>query len=89
MSGATLASPEPSEHQSVDFEGPMNIFYTSGCTIRHVTVYMNSAVVCRTVRPQVQKELTSLVVFKGMPSSIDPSSFRSTTRKKTFMCPSF
>ncbi|THD25143.1 hypothetical protein D915_003787 [Fasciola hepatica] len=73
---ARLASPEPSEHQSVDFDGPMNIFYSSDCNLRSVTAYISSAVICRSVKPHIRKNCTSLLVFKRLPASVDGSSFR-------------
>ncbi|CAL8073177.1 unnamed protein product [Calicophoron daubneyi] len=71
-----LASPEPSEHRTLDFEGPRNIFYTPDCHLKSVSVYLNKAILCRSVRPQVQRHLTSLLLFKRLPSSVDVGSFR-------------
>ncbi|CAH8871021.1 unnamed protein product [Trichobilharzia szidati] len=72
----TLASPEISERHSVDYDGPLNIFYTCECELKSVQVNLRNAVVCRSARPQIMKGSSSLLVFKQLPSHVDHDSFR-------------
>ncbi|KAK4475080.1 hypothetical protein MN116_000763 [Schistosoma mekongi] len=71
-----LASPELSERHSVDYDGPLNIFYTSDCELKSVLVNVKNAVICRSTRPQVMNDSLSLIVFKRLPAHVDHDSFR-------------
>uniref|UniRef100_A0A3Q0KNT4 DUF4139 domain-containing protein n=1 Tax=Schistosoma mansoni TaxID=6183 RepID=A0A3Q0KNT4_SCHMA len=73
---AALASPELSERHSVDYDGPLNIFYTCDCELKSVLVNLRNAVICRSTKPQVIKGTSSLLVFKRLPSNVDHDSFR-------------
>ncbi|CAH8648752.1 unnamed protein product [Schistosoma rodhaini] len=73
---AALASPELSERHSVDYDGPLNIFYTCDCELKSVLVNFRNAVICRSTKPQVIKGTSSLLVFKRLPSNVDHDSFR-------------
>lgn len=73
---AALSSPELSERHSVDYDGPLNIFYTCDCELKSVLVNLRNAVICRSAKPQVMKGTSSLLVFKRLPSNVDHDSFR-------------
>ncbi|KAH9589745.1 hypothetical protein MS3_00010292 [Schistosoma haematobium] len=73
---AALASPELSERHSVDYDGPLNIFYTCDCELKSVLVNLRNAVICRSAKPQIMKGTSSLLVFKRLPSNVDHDSFR-------------
>ncbi|CAH8615445.1 unnamed protein product [Heterobilharzia americana] len=72
----TLASPEISDRHSMDYDGPLNIFYTCECELKSVLVNLKNAVVCRSTRPQIVKGSSSLLVFKRLPVHVDHDSFR-------------
>ncbi|KAL3320531.1 hypothetical protein Ciccas_000795 [Cichlidogyrus casuarinus] len=73
---ASLAKQELFESQTLDINGPSNIFYSNDCTLISCHVFRDRAIVSRSLKLQCQQNKTSLVIIKSFPNSVDPDSFR-------------